>query len=783
MVRLVYLTTALNALTFASAVQHVRKRDSLPSQDKTDESARSLANSTYDVGPYIIDDGQGLGLTFDGIGAISGGGATSKLLYDYPDEVASKILDVLFTPGQGLSLHMLKVEIGGDTDSTQGAEPSHSHFDGDEDYTRGYEWWLMKEAKKRNPDIKLYGLPWGWPGGLDPSASADEEAKDVFKDARRTANYTLNWLMAAKREHNLDIDYVGLWNEMDAPEEYRNALREAVGNSSIGPRTTVLDRIEHYPGSYNEAHSNGCTEYSEEKLRPGELWADEEGSMFDGRSARCLARVLNRNYLSLCKTATIQWHLVSAFYDYLPWPRCGVAVANEPWSGAFEITSPTWAIAHTTQFSKIGWKYAKHGSGVNQLHRGGSMVTRISPDKDHFSIVIEKIDSYTSSCGHGADPDNHPVEEDVEVRLEGAFLEAAMRAGGRLQVWRSNLASSSDYGVNPPEEELFQNLNPLDIEECGASCGIVRLTVRPEEIYTLTTLPIGEKTEVESPPHKPFPFPFWQTFDDEAIGRPGWLWYDQMGAWEIQKSPYDNDDQHGHVLRQVVPVWPNCWGYKCESPSTYFGPTTMKGDLTVQMDVRLEDEGEFNINPIGFNYSALILGSNGKWALGNPPIASGALHFPVNEWHHVAMRLKPDGTQEVTVDGVRLQEKVSLLSHGTNRRSGLNDQCNENTFPMSTKGQFYRSLKTFEAATWEECRKACCMDENLCDVYQFNGETCQFGRAADGGYIRDQSGRWAGATRHDFEGWHLKIRVSRYIHVSVDNFKIFNSTDEIYDFK
>ena len=57
--------------------------------------------------------------------------------------------------------------MGGDTDATEGAEPSHMHagFD-DEDYNRGYEWWLMKEAKKRNPDIKLYGLPWGWPGFL-----------------------------------------------------------------------------------------------------------------------------------------------------------------------------------------------------------------------------------------------------------------------------------------------------------------------------------------------------------------------------------------------------------------------------------------------------------------------------------------------------------------------------------------------------------------------------------------------------------------------------------------
>ena len=35
-----------------------------------------------------------------------------------------------------------------------------------------------------------------------------------------------------------------------------------------------------------------------------------------------------------------------------------------PWSGAYEITSPTWALAHTSQFAPIGWRYAAHGSGV-----------------------------------------------------------------------------------------------------------------------------------------------------------------------------------------------------------------------------------------------------------------------------------------------------------------------------------------------------------------------------------------------------------------------------------
>ena len=31
------------------------------------------------------------------------------------------------------------MEIGGDTDSTEGAEPSHMHYNGDESYERGYE--------------------------------------------------------------------------------------------------------------------------------------------------------------------------------------------------------------------------------------------------------------------------------------------------------------------------------------------------------------------------------------------------------------------------------------------------------------------------------------------------------------------------------------------------------------------------------------------------------------------------------------------------------------------
>src|SRR5688500_11550655 len=51
----------------------------------------------------VIDPASG-GRTFDGMGAISGGGGTSRLLVDYPEPQRSQVLDYLFTPGYGAEL-------------------------------------------------------------------------------------------------------------------------------------------------------------------------------------------------------------------------------------------------------------------------------------------------------------------------------------------------------------------------------------------------------------------------------------------------------------------------------------------------------------------------------------------------------------------------------------------------------------------------------------------------------------------------------------------------------
>ncbi len=72
---------------------------------------------------------------FDGIGAVSGGGATSVLLKDYPEPQRSQILDLVYKPMFGASISALLVEIPGDGNSTQGSMPSHMHTRDDLNYS------------------------------------------------------------------------------------------------------------------------------------------------------------------------------------------------------------------------------------------------------------------------------------------------------------------------------------------------------------------------------------------------------------------------------------------------------------------------------------------------------------------------------------------------------------------------------------------------------------------------------------------------------------------------
>jgi len=400
------------------------------------------------------------------------------------------------------------------------------------------------------------------------------------------------------------------------------------------------------------------------------------------------------------------------------------------------------------------------------------MVTRVSPDMKDFSIVIEKMTSANSKCARGSNPDSTPTEETVVIKLAGAFLEAAKSKG--LQVWYSNLASSNDQGVNPPDNQMFQKKDSLTVSEDGT----VSLTVAPEELYTLTTLAVGGKGTAKSPEATPFPLPYTQSFDDEQVSAPPRIWYDQMGAWEIQKTPYGDDKLHGKVMRQVVPVWPACWGYSCTGPTTYFGPSEFKGDLTVSMDVRLEDDAVFTIDLLNeqnknMQYKRLDLDSKGNYALGN---SKGNAAFGINKWHTVTLRMA-GGWQSATLDG-NLLANVTISALGS-------ETCDMSAFPVDLSGKQAMGLSAgpTSAATEEQCMQACCDAGDSCEIYQFSehpsrNPKCWIGKSSSFGDDPSHNYKSRSRVAPHIPGWHIKVQQSRYVFASIDNFKITQNKDD-----
>jgi Glycosyl hydrolase family 59 len=112
----------------------------------------------------ITVNGSGGDRVYDGVGAILGGGGNARYLMDYPEPERTQILDSLFKPGYGASLQLLKLEIGGGGNSSDGSEPSIEPVRGEINCNAGYEFAIAKQAAALNPYLKLYGLQWSAPG-------------------------------------------------------------------------------------------------------------------------------------------------------------------------------------------------------------------------------------------------------------------------------------------------------------------------------------------------------------------------------------------------------------------------------------------------------------------------------------------------------------------------------------------------------------------------------------------------------------------------------------------
>ncbi|TMS21095.1 Galactocerebrosidase [Larimichthys crocea] len=525
---------------------------------------------------YVLDDKAGLGRVFDGVGGLSGGGATSRLLVNYAEPYRSQILDYLFKPNFGASLHILKVEIGGDAQTTDGTEPSHMHYENDENYFRGYEWWLMKEAKKRNPNITLIGLPWAFPGWVGHGKNWPYDFPDI------TAAYVVNWILGAKQYHDLDIQYVGIWNERNYDSKYIKVLRNAldkVGLTGIGiiaadgdwsiANSMITDPYLNDSIKVIGAHYPGTTTVKEAVKTQKKLWSSEDYSTFNNEvGGGCWARILNQNYVNGLMTATISWNLVASYYEQLPFGRDGLMTAEEPWSGNYVVESPIWITAHTTQFTQPGWTYLQT---VGHLSQGGSYVA-LTDGKGNLTVVIETMTHDHSVCIRPPLPAFNLTAQNAAFQLKGSF--ASIK---ELQVWRSQ------FNFKSKKPSFYEKLTPLKLLD-----GSFTLNLAEDEVYTLTTVTTGCKGSYADPPASaPFPKVYKDNFD---VRNPPFTeapdFADQTGVFEYYINMTD-PGPHVFTLRQVVTQRPVTWASDADQTISVIGDYQWQ-NLTITCDVFME---------------------------------------------------------------------------------------------------------------------------------------------------------------------------------------------------
>jgi hypothetical protein len=581
-----------------------------------------LITYSQDVVVKITDNQQGR--LFEGIGALSAG-ASSKLLMDYPEEIRSQVFDYLFKPKFGASLQQIKVEIGGDINSTDGTEPSHAHTRNEFQkpqplfFQRGYEWLVLKEAKKRNPQIVLDCLEWGCPGWIGDGVFYSQD----------NADYIVSFIKGAKKYHDLQFDYTGIWNERQYDIDWIKLLRTTLDNNGLSHvkiiasdffnweiandmlRDKELNNAVYALGvHYNERWDKIPYSSTEMAKSLNKSLRNSEGGPWKGDwdGFEYLVKLYNRNYIVGKSTNVITWSLVTSYYDNLSLPNSGLMMAKTPWSGYYEVQPAIWAAAHTTQFTEPGWQYVDSGCG---FLKKGSYVTLKSPDNQNFSIVVETVDTTGNQL--------------VTFELGDHFIQKP------LHVWKTTRGICEF--VKQPDLKIRNHKFTIQLEGKSA--------------YSISTTTGQTKGFYKAPLNKIFPFPYKTSFENDSIGQLPKFFVDQGGVFEVQKRT----DEKGKCLKQVIYQQGIEWEQgRNQVVETILGDTTWT-DYEVHTDVFISENtgcakllgrvmetkrgGDY---PEGYSFE---INSGNKWLLlaGNQIIASGESNFPAFSWHHISLKL------------------------------------------------------------------------------------------------------------------------------------------------
>ncbi len=716
-------------------------------------------------------DGRAEGKQFDGIGVVNGGGATSVLLKDYPEPQRSQILDLVFKPKFGASVSALLVEIPGDGNSTQGSMPSHMHTRDDLNYQRGYIWWILREAKKRNAKLTLDGTAWSAPGwvGKDPGGRfPGKNSGDAAFWSQDTADYYVTWLRGLRDVYGLELDAIGCRNEKGVSIEFAKRLRKTL--DAGGFQNVKLHAFDNWPKwkldflkdlgedeealnaidivsahTFNSKSEKGVRVSPEVKALVSKMnkpiWNSEEHVYKKGFDcAISIVQALNDNFITSGATKIVVWYDIAGVYRIEPYSEDpAMILARSPWSGHYHVREALWGYAHYGQFTEAGWRYLEGGCGT--LAGGGTFVSLKSAGDD-YSVIIE-----TSGA---------KAEQTLRFKIGSGLSDK------ELCVWRSNAKEQfvQQAGIEPKNGEFA-------------------VTLEPESIYSLSTTRGQQKGSFDKIPEaKPFPFPYYETFDEYLSAQEyGYLpryTADIAGAFEIAERP----DGQGKCIHQVVPTATISWAPDW-MPYTILGDEEWK-DYEVSAEVylnrgdsagvmgrvnhvgtgygfvpkgyilRLADDGQCELvvvrgkkekkTPVGdAEQQALIAAGKNEEEGGEKVLATARLaSVGPNEWRKLTLRFEGesikglvDGAEAVTAtDALYARGMVGLLAVSQGKKistpyfdnllvKGIDAPVPEPTPAIAGQAPIYQPTHTGTAA---RARIVVVGDSTVCDYPQTRPE-------------------------------------------------------------
>jgi len=579
------------------------------------------------------------GRVFEGIGAVSAGASTRNLV-DYPEKQRSEVLDFLFKPKFGAGFQHLKVEIGSGENSTCGSEPSHAITREEllDPKPRGYEFWFMAEARKRNPEIILDCLPWAYPNWVGNRFS--QESADWFvaflEVARKHYGLEMDWVSAAQNEMGTNLNWIAKYLrptldahgfskvKLQAPDddsEYWQVFDELEKNPEFNHLINAVGY--HYvdgrePWEIDQKAGRDATVKAKQSGKP--LWASEEwsqsGEEWGDKGALYLARLMNKLYTRDRITKYEIWSPFDGIYNQIIWANTGALQADSPWDGHYTIWPAVWALAHTTQFAEPGWVYMDRACGqFDPATWRGSHVALRNPKTGDWSVIM----------------------------VTGEHQKAKIAVGdglktGIVYVWKST------------KKDQFIKQKALKLKN-----GFVEIELEQDAIYTLTSSTGQIKGSYgDVPESKPFPLPYTEDFESYSYGETPRYFSDQKGTFETCQSPIG-----GICLTQIVPeqgiLWYNNWLLK---PHTLFGDLNWQ-DYAIEGDVLLiggdaEIGGRYaERDKLGYRW---ILTGDGRWQLNwqYTTLASGQIEkFKPSDWHHLRLEMKDDQITGL-IDGKKL---------------------------------------------------------------------------------------------------------------------------------